>query len=211
MDAILPVRIQAIAGSVVGALLVITCGLIVGALQWTSGTAHAQSVCPDVATTPTFLIVYGSVTLDGPSVPAETIVLARNPRGDVVGCFETHTTGLYGAMFVYGEDTSVDPLIPGMRSGEALQFEVAGHPAAADPALTWENDRDLHRVDLSGSTSATPAPTPTGLPTATAIPSPDPTATDVPSPTSSPSPTATGTPTPGGTPGPQYQFLPYIR
>lgn len=82
-----------------------------------------------------------------------TVIEAVSPRGDVVGCYEVDSQGDYGSMYVYGEDTSVDPSVPGMRAGETIVFHVSGATATATPELTWSNDRDLHQVDLSASSA----------------------------------------------------------
>ena len=113
-------------------------------------TAHAglRGLCPPVQNTPYFTIAYGAVTLDGASAPVGTVVEAHSPRGDVVGCFEVTTAGNYGMMYIYGEDTTVTPPIPGMRAGETVTFYVDGSPATATPSLTWTNDKTWHQVDL---------------------------------------------------------------
>jgi PKD repeat protein len=104
-------------------------------------------------------------------------------------------------MYVYGEDTSVSPPVPGMRAGEEVAFYVDGNLAVASPVLFWQNDFELHQVDLNADTEATPTPTstttPTSTPTATststATPTLDP---DDPTPTFTP----TATPSPGAAP-----------
>jgi PKD repeat protein len=112
-------------------------------------SADSQGTCPPVQNTPFFTIVYGSVIVSDQDAPAGTVVEARNPRGDAVGCFVISDPGSYGAMYVYGEDTSVDPAIPGMRSGEDIVFYVDGNEATSDPDLTWSNDKELHQADLN--------------------------------------------------------------
>lgn len=57
-------------------------------------------------------------------------------------------------MYVYGEDTSVNPPVPGMRNGEVVSFRVNGVAATASPTLTWTNDRELHHVTLVASSPA---------------------------------------------------------
>jgi len=126
-----------------------------GNLLLATPSAVAQGVCPPVQNTPFFTIVYGAVTVDGQDALAGTVVEAHSPRGDVAGCFVVTNPGNYGAMYVYGEDTSVSPPIPGMRPGETVAFYVDGAEATSDPTLSWANDRDLHQVDLS-ATSASP-------------------------------------------------------
>ena len=104
--------------------------------------------CPPIQNTPFFTIVYGSVTLNGSQAPIGTLVKAYSPRNDLVGCFAVTTAGSYGTMYVYGEDTSVVPSIPGMRINEPVSFTINELPAAPTPVLLWTNDKDLHAVNL---------------------------------------------------------------
>ena len=130
--------------------LVVT--MLLAALCWPA-TAQALGTCPPVQNTPFFTIVYGIVTLGEQPAPPGTVIEALSPRGDVVGCFVVSLSGYYGAMYIYGEDTSVSPPIPGMRQGEVVAFRVNGLPAVAEPELIWSNDREPHRVNLSGASS----------------------------------------------------------
>ena len=130
----------------------------------TSSPASADGVCPPVQNTPFFTIVYGTVTMNEQDAPAGTVVETHSPRGDVVGCFVVTDPGNYGAMYVYGEDTSVSPPIPGMRAGETVAFYVDGLEATPDPILAWSNDKDLHEVDLSATGVSPPTADFTALP-----------------------------------------------
>ena len=117
--------------------------------------------CPPIQNTPFFTIVYGSVTLNGSQAPIGSLVKAYSPRNDLVGCFAVTTAGSYGAMYIYGEDTSVVPSIPGMRNNEQVSFTITGLPATPTPVLLWSNDKDLHAVNLvsqgvTANFSATP-------------------------------------------------------
>ncbi len=123
-----------------------------------SGTIVTAGTCPPVQNTLRYTIVYGDVTVDGQPVAVGAVVEARNGDGVVAGCFEVTTAGSYGAMFVYGEDTSVDPPISGMREGEVIAFYVDGVEATATPQQTWSNDKASHPVNLSAN-SAPPAGT----------------------------------------------------
>ncbi len=125
------------------------------------GHASTSDGCPSVPNTPYFTIAYGTVMVDGTNAPVGTIVEAVSPRGDVVGCFEVNTAGYYGAMYIYGEDTSADPPIPGMRDGEEITFYVNGVEATASPMLVWHDDHEVHEVNL---TALSPTPEPTALP-----------------------------------------------
>jgi len=127
--------------------------LLLGGRIWADFKVSAGT-CPPVHNTPRFTIVYGTVTLDGTDASVGAVVTAVSPRDDVVGCFVVETAGNYGAMYVYGEDTSVTPSVPGMRDGEVIAFRVNGEPATANPELTWSNDRNmLHQVDLSATSA----------------------------------------------------------
>ena len=159
----------------------------------TDAEVYADGPCPPIQNTPFFTIVYGPVTIDGVDAPAGTLVEARSPRGDTVGCFEVAQAGSYGAMYVYGEDVSVSPVVPGMRNGEEIAFYVNGVLATAQPLLSWSNDRELHEVTLSAEGGG-PTSTPTHTPTATNTP------TSTATPTHTPTHTPTLTSTPTGTP-----------
>jgi len=111
--------------------------------------------CPPVQNTLKYTIVYGSVTVDAVAAPAGSVVEARSPRNDVVGCFVVTSAGEYGAMFVYGEDTSVSPPVPGMQPGEPVTFRVNSVSATANPTLTWADDKAAHRVDLTATLPTT--------------------------------------------------------
>jgi PKD repeat protein len=124
-------------------------------------TNDIKSSCPTVQNTPFFTIVYGSVLLNGGSAPVGSLVKAYSPRNDLVGCYAVTSTGNYGTMYIYGEDLSVDPPIPGMRSNEEVTFTIEEIQATAIPPLSWANDKDLHEINLSSagvsaSFSATP-------------------------------------------------------
>jgi hypothetical protein len=104
------------------AAIVVCIGLSPVSARPESGTGDSpgniQDTCPDVPRTPRVTIAYGTVQLDGSGAPAGTVVTAESPRGDLVGCFRVVTSGHYGSMYVYGEDLSAVPPIPGMRDGE---------------------------------------------------------------------------------------------
>jgi hypothetical protein len=132
------------------ALVASICADLMGIGGW---RPVAAGVCPPVPNTPFFTIVYGTVTLDDADAPIGTVVEARSPRDDVVGCFVVSEAGNYGAMYVYGKDISVNPPVPGMQSGEVIAFYVNGAEATASPELAWSNDRDLHQVNLSATST----------------------------------------------------------
>ncbi len=140
-----------------------------------AGPNHTGSgVCPPVQSSSLATIVYGTVIVNGASAPIGTVVQARSPRGHVVGCFVVQSAGNYGMMYVYGEDNSVSPAIPGMRAGEIIAFRVNGAAATANPALAWANDylsAPPHQVALAAQgASPTPTRTPTRTPTVTRTP-----------------------------------------
>ncbi len=104
--------------------------------------------CPPIQNTPSFTIVYGNVSLNQESAPVGSVIKTFNPRGELVGCFKTTSIGNYGMMFVYGEDNTINPPIPGMRAGETVTFTINDMPATSNPVLLWQNDRDIHNVNL---------------------------------------------------------------
>jgi len=146
-------------------------------------------VCPPVQNSTRRSIVYGGVTLNGLPAPVGAVVEAFSPREERVGCFVVASAGSYGAMYINGEDTSVSPAVPGMRSGETVNFRVDGVTAAASPALAWQDDWQIttHQVDLSATgATATPTPTATRTPTPTATRTATPTNTPTATPTRGP-------------------------
>lgn len=182
------------------------------------GDAGAQDSCDALQLTPQFTIIYGSLTLDDDAAPAGTVVEAVTPRGELAGCFVVTAAGFYGAMYVYGEDATVSPTIPGMRSGESIQLRVNGVSADMSVALEWLDDRDLHAIDITArGADTTPAP---GTPGTTRTPESTPantlTPTSTADPQATPTPTtaapATPTPDPPDNPAePHVIFLPNIR
>ena len=103
----------------------------------------------NVTATPYFTQFYGEVTADGQPAPAGAFVEAFSPRGDQVGCFQVTSTGLYGYMRVYGEDTSISPTIPGMRTGETVTFKVNARIAGATGSTAWQDDKAIHAANLA--------------------------------------------------------------
>jgi len=117
----------------------------------------AEGECPSFEITSKFTIAYGNADFSSGPAQSGAVVTARSPRGDVVGCYVVDSSGNYGAMYIYGEDTSVTPTIPGMRIGEPVAFYLDEISAASTPTLYWQNDRDIHAIDLLAS--GEPAPT----------------------------------------------------
>jgi len=207
-------------------LLLSTC-VVAGGIVIMAVSGSAASPCDGLQSTPFFTHYYGRVTLGSIPAPEGTIVEARSPRGDLVGCFVVHTAGNYGLMRVYGEDASGG--IPGMREGEPVVFYASGEAATSDPpVINWHNDRSYREVHLAlpvpaaptetptqeQSPSSTPTPTPTSVhppqPIATATPSRTPTIPTQRTPTPSPAPsfTPTRTPSPSHTPSPSLTATP---
>jgi len=137
-------------GSVVVGVLRINAasGAIINEIALEEETIPRASWCA-VQQTPYFTDVYGDVAILGQNAPVGTVIEARNPRGETVGCFVVSAAGQYGFMRIYGEDTTAVPPIPGMRAGELVAFRVNGAPAVATPLLYWQADYGTHKVDLN--------------------------------------------------------------
>lgn len=128
-------------------------GAMVNEIALEEETISTSSGCT-VQETPYFTETYGEVLIETLNAPIGSIVEAISPRGNTVGCFTVHTEGDYGFMRIYGEDTTADPAIPGMREGEIVIYKVNGAPAVATPTIYWEDDRASHLVNLNaGATS----------------------------------------------------------
>jgi hypothetical protein len=114
----------------------------------TFGSAwHVVATCPTLSPTSFLTLLYGQARLGAGAAPAGALVEIITPRGAVAGCTVVREGGGYGYVHVYGEDPTAPP-IPGFRAGEPLAFRVNGRPVASAPALTWQNDRTPHAVNL---------------------------------------------------------------
>ena len=127
-------------------------GVILNEIALEEVTLPEPLSCDDsgVNVTPYFSETYGNLSLFNlPVEIGEAKIEALTPRGNVVGCFVVDTTGQYGLMRIYGEDTTTQPAIDGMRAGERVTFRVNGMTAFANPADYWQNDHAAHNVDLT--------------------------------------------------------------
>jgi len=111
--------------------------------------ARPASDCGNVARTPDYSMVYGSLIVNGHPAPVGATVEAVTPRGDVAGCFRVTAPGAYGFMRLYGADAAGSST--GFRPGEAVAFRVNGLPATFSSALTWQNDREPHALNLKAT------------------------------------------------------------
>jgi hypothetical protein len=129
--------------------------LVLMGLAWSFGLGGAglAGVCPTVQNTQKFTFLYGEVTINATPAPPGSVVEARSPRGDTVGCRVVENAGEYPLMYVYGEETVAGTPIPGMREGEVIAFAVDGVPATPSPVPTWTNDKASHQVDLSATSA----------------------------------------------------------
>ena len=90
------------------------------------------------------------------------VVEAVTPRGEVAGCFEVTTPGAYGVMQLYGADD--DGGIPGFRPGETIHWRVNGVDVKDVPDFTWADDKAVHEVALSATSSSSSGAAPVFLP-----------------------------------------------
>lgn len=146
----IPVNAYSTDGSVVISIVRTnaTTGAMVNEIALEEETVSAKTGCV-VLETPYFSETYGSVLLEDLNAPLGSVIQALNPRGDTVGCFTVTTEGSYGFMRIYGEDTSETPIIPGMRTGEMVEYRVNGAPAIASPLFYWSDDHAAHNINLN--------------------------------------------------------------
>ncbi len=111
--------------------------------------AVSSGVCPEYSRTQKFLFAYGSVTMNGEPAPIGTIVEARSPRDNTVGCTVAETIGVYSLMYIYGEETVGDTVIAGMRLNEKVAFFVNGQAATTTTDLSWSNDWNSYQIDVN--------------------------------------------------------------
>ena len=111
-------------------------------------SAAPTGICPEVAPTPYFTLLYGSLNLNSAPAPVGTRIEVITPRGEVAGCFIVDEAGQYGFMPVYGEDAG-NPPIPGFREGEPLTLRFNGWYVASVTTPTWTDDKQPHRVDMA--------------------------------------------------------------
>ena len=125
------------------ATLVYPASLCGTALNAPEPTEIPAFTCP-VTPTSRFTQFYGHVT-PVEDAPSGAVILAYSPHGEVVGCGQVHEGGLYPYLRVYGaEDTQ-----PGMQPGEPVRFTVNGRLALLSVAALWQNDWDVHPLDLA--------------------------------------------------------------
>lgn len=128
-------------------------GAMVNEIALEEETLSMVRAC-NVSQTPYFSETYGDVLIENIGAPVGSLVEAISPRGDIVGCFVVENAGSYGFLRIYGEDTTADPIIPGMRAGEIVTYRVNGATATANPSYYWQDDHTSHKVDLNaGSTN----------------------------------------------------------
>ncbi|MCL4826494.1 MAG: hypothetical protein KJZ95_03950 [Caldilinea sp.] len=111
-----------------------------------TGTIH----CANVEPTPRFTALYGKLTVDGADVAVGSQVEVYTPRGEVAGCFLVTTPGQYGFLAVFGADTASDAsdALPGFQDGEPIEVRIDGVTVALAEALTWQDDKSTHQLDL---------------------------------------------------------------
>jgi len=104
----------------------------------------------EVQNTPFFTILFGEIFLEnGELAPVGTEIQFRTTSGDVAGEWTVSNPGVFGALFVYGVDTSITPYIPGFRLNEPILIFVNGIEYISTPQIRWENDWDFHHLVIS--------------------------------------------------------------
>jgi len=114
-----------------------------------------DEICAGALPSPYFMVLYGTVWVNGvPALPG-TKVEVLTPRGDIAGCFRVQQGGRYGFVHVFGAD---DMGTPGFWADEALRFRVNGQEIAPLTPVLWGDDKAPHRVDLGTRMKFTPPP-----------------------------------------------------
>ncbi|HIE28917.1 TPA: hypothetical protein EYP66_16710 [Candidatus Poribacteria bacterium] len=104
----------------------------------------------DVIPAPFSMDFWGDVTLDGEPAPVGTEIRTYDPQGVWCGKFTVHTTGIYGYMHVYGDDTTQTPDVDeGASAGDVITFYINNFPTTTNPSSPqWFQD-SIQKVDLS--------------------------------------------------------------
>jgi len=113
------------------------------ALNATEPAEVPAFTCPATPTS-RFTQFYGHVT-PVEDAPSGAVILAYSPRGEVVGCGQVQEGGIYPYLRVYGAEDAQ----PGMQPGETVRFKVNGQLTLPSVAALWQNDWDVHPLDLA--------------------------------------------------------------
>jgi len=103
----------------------------------------------DVIPTDRWIVVFGSVTLNGNPAALGTIIDAYDPDGVHCGQFMVNSEGEYGFMSVYADDLLTSGIDEGCDPGDEVTFYVNGLLAEAIPSVTWTVSLDMISADLS--------------------------------------------------------------
>ncbi|MBN1212791.1 MAG: T9SS type A sorting domain-containing protein [candidate division Zixibacteria bacterium] len=105
--------------------------------------AQAQS-------TPWACFFAGTASYNGIPAPVGTVIDAYDPDGIHCGSWIVHTTGLFGAMAVVGDDTTDpdDPTDEGAVDGDVITFYINGLLADCIGDCTW-TDKATKEIALS--------------------------------------------------------------
>lgn len=105
----------------------------------------------EVAPTPFFTILYGYVFISGKPAPTGTVIQFVTPRGEIAGeWIVDENEGILRSTMVYGQDSFGTP---GFLMGEKIEILVNGFISEYTPTLYWQNDWELHPVNISVTTS----------------------------------------------------------
>lgn len=102
--------------------------------------------------TPWACFFAGTCIYNGQPAPVGTIIKAYDPDGVNCGNWIVHTSGLFGAMAVVGDDTTDpdDPTDEGAVSGDIITFYINGLKADCVGDCTW-TDKTTKEIELSVS------------------------------------------------------------
>lgn len=137
--------------------------LLLAAVCWVAlATGLAAAPAPDVTPTNEWLNLFSaSSTANGQALQVDAVVAVFDPQGVQCGEFVVNTTGKYGMMPSYRDDTTTPDVDEGAEPGDILSFTIDGAAAiprarslngvAVDPdtVVTWTANLNRWEVDLN--------------------------------------------------------------
>ncbi len=99
-----------------------------------------------------------NTTYDGSPVPVGAVVDAYDPDGVWCGTFTVHTSGQYGFLLVYRDDSTTPDIDEGASPRDTITFYVNGHLALplGPGSPVWTANGDIIELNLEGHSNYPP-------------------------------------------------------